>query len=141
MHQAFIVCPMFVSGIALFGSAAWIQANRAALTDIRAEDGAPLRATVSALEAPAAVEVEERWEPIVVELAPIEIVGRSRVASRVSTLPPAQAVAEPCSEWSEIGPERVLDGSGFGARHVRELCARFVPNTRDQASLLGSRTH
>ena len=126
MHPAFIVSPMLVSGIALFGSAVWIQADRNALIDAPQDDGAPIRATISALQDRDHVTVrEEDLEPAVVELKPIEIVGRRRVAPNV-TPPPvvAEVVAEPCSSWAEIGPERVIDGTALGARRVRELCTR-----------------
>jgi hypothetical protein len=125
MHPAFIVSPMLVSGIALFGSAVWIQSDRNALIDAPHDDQ-PIRTTISALEDRDPVTVrEDDPEPVVVELDPIEIVGRRRVAPKV-TPPPvvAEAVAEPCSSWAEIGPERVIDGTPLGARRVRELCTR-----------------
>ena len=76
MHPAFIVSPMLVSGIALFGSAVWIQADRNALIDAPHDDATPIRASISALEDGDRVTVrEEELEPVVVELDPIEIVG------------------------------------------------------------------
>jgi hypothetical protein len=125
MHPAFIVSPMLVSGIALFGSAVWIQADRNALIDAPQDDAVPIRTTISALEDRDRVTVREDFEPIAVELDPIEIIGRRRVSPKV-TPPPvvAEAVTEPCSSWAEIGPERVIDGTALGARRVRELCTR-----------------
>jgi hypothetical protein len=126
MHPAFIVSPMLISGIALFGSAVWIQSDRNALIDSPQNDGAPIRATISALQDRDPVTVrEEELEPAVVELDPIEIVGRRRVAPKVTPASvPAEVVAEPCSSWTEIGPERVTDGTPLGTRRVRELCTR-----------------
>jgi hypothetical protein len=125
MHPAFIVSPMLISGIALFGSAVWIQSDRNALIEPPQNEEAPIRATISALRDQPVTVREVDPEPVVVELDPIEIVGRRRVAPKVTPPPVIEEVAaEPCSSWAEIGPERVSNGTPLGTRRVRELCTR-----------------
>src|SRR5689334_16614537 len=50
MHQAFIVGPMLASGLALFGSAARIQADRSAWIRAPQDEPAPVRMSVSSLK-------------------------------------------------------------------------------------------
>ena len=128
MHTAFIVSPMLVSGIALFGSAVWIQADRNALINAPGDEPTPIRASISALGPAEATVVREELEPVTIELEAIEVIGRRRVAKPATPAPAVgQLVAEPCSAWDEIGPERVIDGKPVGSRRVRELCPRLLP--------------
>jgi hypothetical protein len=132
-----IVSAMLVSGMALFGSAIWIQADRAAWTSVPEEEVSPIQASISSLrEAPPVV----REDPVhvTVELPPVEIVGR-RPAPMRDAAPPPEVVAEPCSAWEEIGPERVIDGAPMGSRRVRQLCPRLLqPSEQSEAEPAGA---
>lgn len=123
LHQALVFGSMLTAGVALFTTAAFIQADRAAFTSATPSEPAPLVQHVAALRS-------EPLEPLVQEVAPmmmlppIEIVGRKRSQRRI--VPPAASVpaivAEPCSDWQDLGPQRVEAGNGIGLRRVRSLC-------------------
>jgi hypothetical protein len=123
MHQAVIVSAMLVSGLALFGSVAWIQTDRAAWTSVPETEVIPVRATISSLREAPPVVLEDP-NHATVELPPVEIVGRRPAA--MPAAPQVELVSEPCSAWEEIGPSRVIDGIPVGARHVRQLCPRLL---------------
>jgi hypothetical protein len=130
MHQAFIVGPMLASGLALFGSAARIQADRGAWVSAP-EEPTPVRLSVSSLkDEPLVIRPAPEPEPITVQLPPIEVVGRIPRALPKAEPPPdvGEVVAEPCSGWQDIGPAHVVNGNALGSpRRVRELCNRLVP--------------
>lgn len=124
MHQAVIVSGMLVSGLALFGSVVWIQTDRSAWTSVPENEVVPVRATISSLrDEPARVVPEP--SRVTIELEPVEIVGRKTAPPRAAPKPP-ELVAAPCSDWQEIGPERVIDGAALGMRRVRQLCSRPI---------------
>lgn len=127
MHQALIFGSMLTTGLALFGTAAWIQADRSAFTSPAPEFSVPIvHTTVSALK-PEVIEAAPA-EPAV-ELPAVKITGRRSAAQVAATSTKAVAPLEPplatapCSPWQEIGPERVNDGTAIGVRRVRQLCA------------------
>ena len=131
MHQAFIVGPMLASGLALFGSAARIQADRYAFIDMEAKP-TPVRVSVSSLkDEPLVIRRAPAPEPVTVQLPPIEVVGHiPRAASKTAPPVVGEVVAEPCSTWQDIGPAHVVDGNALGSpRRVRELCNRLVPES------------
>jgi hypothetical protein len=138
MHQAFIVSPMLVSGIALFGAAASIQSNPSAWTEEPKDEETPIRASISALgdENRDRSSVSEEASPVTMELEPIEVIGRLPKASR-TTAPraPALVVTEPCSDWRELGPQRVIDGVPVGARRVQNLCSRVLTTSSDSQTI------
>lgn len=140
MHQAFLVGPMLVSGLALFGSAARIQADRSAFIDRQAMEPAPVRMSVSSLrDEPLVIRPAPQPEVITVQLPPIQIVGRiSRPAPKPVPAPVVtEVVAEPCSEWHDVGPAHVVEGTALGMpRRVRELCNRPVPPGEPAPDLL-----
>lgn len=131
MHQAFIVGPMLASGLALFGSAARIQADREAWINMQQEEPTSVRMSVSSLkDEPLVIRPAPAPEPITVQLPPIEVVGHVRRAVAKVEPPPVvgEVIAEPCSSWQDIGPAHVVDGNALGSpRRVRELCNRLVP--------------
>lgn len=131
MHQAFIVGPMLASGLALFGSAARIQADRTAWISMQPEEPASARLSVSSLkDEPLVIRPAPEPEPNTVQLPPIEVIGHiPRAATKVEAPPMVgEVVAEPCSGWQDIGPAHVVDGNALGSpRRVRELCNRLVP--------------
>lgn len=126
LHQVLIFGSMMTAGVALFATSAWIQADRAAFTSSASKETAPLVTHVSALKS------EEVKAPAVVEeaapmmmLPPVEIVARrSRIQQlRAAARAPEPAIAtQPCSEWQDVGPQRVDEGTGIGTRRVRSLC-------------------
>jgi hypothetical protein len=129
MHQAFIVGPMLASGLALFGSAARIQADRSAWISTQQEEPAPVRMSVSSLKDEPLV-IRPAPEPTMVQLPPIEVIGHiPRALPKTETPPVAgEFVAEPCSGWQDIGPAHVVNGNALGSpRRVRELCNRLLP--------------
>jgi hypothetical protein len=131
MHQAFIVGPMLASGLALFGSAARIQADRSAWINRQFEEPAPVRMSVSSLkDEPLVIRPAPAPETTMVQLPPIEVIGHIPRALPKAEAPPvvAEVVAEPCSGWQDIGPAHVVNGNALGSpRRVRELCNRLVP--------------
>jgi len=129
MHQAFIVGPMLVSGLALFGSAARIQADRGAFIDRQMIEPAPVRMSVSSLrDEPLVVRPAPEPEVTTVQLPPIEIVGRISRAAPEAAPVETEVTAQPCSDWQDIGPAHVVEGTALGMpRRVRELCNRPVP--------------
>jgi hypothetical protein len=129
MHQAFIVGPMLASGLALFGSAARIQADRSAWISKQQEEPAPVRMSVSSLKDEPLV-IRPAPEPTMVQLPPIEVIGHIPRALPKTVAPPVvgEFVAEPCSGWQDIGPAHVVNGNALGSpRRVRELCNRLNP--------------
>ncbi|MGC4089007.1 MAG: hypothetical protein QM756_14120 [Polyangiaceae bacterium] len=124
MHQSWIFGSMLTAGMGLFSTAAWIEADRAALTgrDARADDAA-LRTTISSLKDDHAAKVEV--EDSTLMLPQIEITARRPPqrprAQRVVRAEPPIAT-EPCSRWQELGPAIVDDGNPIGVRRVRSLC-------------------
>jgi hypothetical protein len=135
MHQAFIVGPMLASGLALFGSAARIQADRSAWINVQREEPASVQMSVSSLkDEPLVIRPAPAPEPTTVQLPPIEVIGHIRRAAPKVEAPPVvgEVVAEPCSSWQDIGPAHVVDGNALGSpRRVRELCNRLVPPSEE----------
>jgi hypothetical protein len=118
MHQAWIFGSMLATGFALFGTAAWIEADRTAFTAPEAEPSIVTHVASSITEESKPHYQEDT--PIMLE--PVEIVARRpRPAARPVRLEPELAT-EPCSQWQELGPERVNDGNPIGVRRVRSLC-------------------
>ena len=121
MHQALIFGSMLTTGFALFSTAAWIEADRSALTASVASEPAAIVTRVSSL-----VSEESRIKPqedATVMLPPVEIVAkRPRAPMRTVRAESQQLATEPCSQWEELGPQRVNDGNPIGVRRVRSLC-------------------
>lgn len=119
MHQALIFGSMLATGFTLFGTAAWIEADRSAFT-ARAIEPAPVVTHVSSLVADETKPRTQDDTPLM--LPPVEIVAkRPRAAVRPARVEPELAT-EPCSQWEALGPQRVNDGNAIGVRRVRSLC-------------------
>ncbi len=124
MYQALIFGSTLAAGLALFGMAAWIQADRSAFTSRTAQTSEPVVRTHIASLKPESTEPTPTYT--VVDLAPIEITAKPRatprkVHSAPTAVEPALATT-PCSPWQEIGPQHVDDGAAIGVRRVRTLC-------------------
>ncbi|HET9929210.1 MAG TPA: hypothetical protein VFQ35_00920 [Polyangiaceae bacterium] len=124
LHQALVFGSMLTAGFALFATAAWIEADRAAFTSSGSNEITPLVTHVSALKSEEVKPPVEEEAPMMM-LPPVEIVGRRGLAKRrgvpVAVNEPAIATL-PCSDWQEVGPQRVDEGTGIGTRRVRSLC-------------------
>jgi hypothetical protein len=131
MHQALIFSSMLATGVALFGTAAYVQADRNAFTDPFGEEALPgVRTTVSSLKPEEAPRVEAASQPEILQLPPIEIIGRRQIVAASTPKVSEPLAVEPCSPWEEIGPERVKDGNAIGLRRVRTLCAGNAASPR-----------
>jgi hypothetical protein len=125
MDHRWIFGSMMATGFALFGTAAWIQSDRSALTSgPRSSESESIELVVSPLRgeevARTIAEPAAADEDAVMQIPPIEIIGRQRTPAAA---PPVRHEAvEPCSPWQEIGSEHVDDGVPTGVRRVRKLC-------------------
>lgn len=62
-------------------------------------------------------------EPNLVTLPTVEIVGTARTRAPTPSVDAApQEASVPCSEWRELGPLHVTDGTPSGSMRVRNLC-------------------
>lgn len=126
LTQALVFSSMMTAGVALFATSAWIQSDRAAFTSSGSTEAAPLVTHVSALKS------EEVKPPAIVEeaapmmmLPPVEIVARRARVQQLRAAPQASEPAiatQPCSDWQDVGPQRVDEGTAIGTRRVRSLC-------------------
>lgn len=123
LYQALGFGSMMTAGVVLFAVSASIEADRAAFTSVPVSEPAPLVTRVSAAKSePVEPQVEEA-APMMM-LPPIEIVApkRSQRAAVPNVTSEPAMVAQPCSDWQELGPQRVEEGNGIGLRRVRSLC-------------------
>jgi hypothetical protein len=121
---------MLATGFALFGTSAWIEANRFALIDVPSNsDEVTLHTSVSSLKAEEEVSKEPEYTIVLPEL---QISGKRGRALRAHARYELPIATEPCSPWQDVGPERVADGSPIGERRVRTLCvaASTAPEAR-----------
>jgi hypothetical protein len=113
------------AGLLLFGLLASIQIESRALRNSLAERysaevaAVPVEVTGVSVIAPIAT------EPNMVTLPTVEIVGTARTLTL--TLTPSvdaapQEASVPCSDWRELGPLHVTDGTPSGSMRVRDLC-------------------
>jgi hypothetical protein len=119
------------AGIALLATALYVQTQPLAFThdgigDDALHDTAAHAATATqGTPSAAPADARERRDndgvraSTVMELPPV-------VVKADAPLPATRAKAvrelEPCSEWREIGPARVVDGVALDVRRVRDLC-------------------
>ncbi|MFZ5890710.1 MAG: hypothetical protein ACOY0T_06630 [Myxococcota bacterium] len=121
MHPSWIFGSMLTTGFALFGTAAWIEADRTAFTARPELTGSSLVTNVSSLKSEE-VTTPKLPEDATVVLPPVEVTGkRPRALPRPARVQ-VELATEPCSQWQELGPTRVDDGNAIGVRRVRSLC-------------------
>jgi hypothetical protein len=111
------------AGLLLFGLLASIQIESRALRSSAADRYSAEYAAVPVEVTGVSVIPPIITEPNMVTLPTIEIVGTARTLTPTPSVDAApQEASVPCSEWRELGPLHVTDGTPSGSMRVRNLC-------------------